>query len=263
MPSSPYVSYATYDDEASGLSFQPKTALKQSGVSAKSDWKINDAVRSEVILSYRKFNGQFATDADQSPINEQTVDGRQAFQSRTAEARFSGRAFDKLDWTVGAFYLNARFHSDQTVSIPALLFAGSYNGAIAAGQSVAQAEATAANFIENIARFLVNGHNITDSENKSAFAHGVYDLTDKLSLDGRCALFEGRQERALRQHHRPHDAGHVRQPLRLEGRRRLQVHRHVARIRFGGDGLSPAVVQSASVPAHPVREGGWRGSEVL
>ena len=43
-------------------------------------------MRSEVILSYRKFNGQFATDADQSPLNEQTVDGRQAFQSRTAEA---------------------------------------------------------------------------------------------------------------------------------------------------------------------------------
>jgi iron complex outermembrane receptor protein len=182
VPANRFVSYATYDDPASGLSFQPKTALKQSGVSAKSDWNINDAVRSEVILSYRKFNGQFATDADQGPINEQTVDGRQAFQSRTAEARFSGRALDKLDWTVGAFYLNARFHSDQTVSIPALLFAGSYGNAIAAGQTVPEAEASAADFIENVARFLVNGHNITDSENKSAFAHGVYDLTDRLSL---------------------------------------------------------------------------------
>jgi iron complex outermembrane receptor protein len=183
VPSSPYVSYATYDDPASGLSFQPKTSLEQSGVSAKSDWNINDAVRSEVILSYRKFNGQFATDADQAPINEQTVDGRQAFQSRTAEARFSGRAFDKLDWTVGAFYLNARFHSDQTVSIPALIFAGVYGGAIAGGATVAEAEAIGAGVIESgNARFLVNGHNITDSENKSAFAHGVYELTDKLSL---------------------------------------------------------------------------------
>ena len=38
--------------------------------------------------------------------------------------------------------------------------------------------------IEGPARFLVNGHNITDSENKSAFAHGVYSLTDKLSFTG-------------------------------------------------------------------------------
>ena len=182
VPSNPYVSYATYDDPASGLKFEPKTSLKQSGVSAKSDWKINDAVRSEVIVSYRKFSGQFATDADQSPVNEQTVDGRQAFQSRTAEARFSGRAFDKLDWTVGAFYLNARFHSDQTVSLPALIFAGVYGGAIAGGASVADAEAAGANVIDNLARFLVNGHNITDSENKSVFAHGVYSLTDKLSV---------------------------------------------------------------------------------
>src|SRR6185503_298445 len=106
----------------------------------------------------------------------------QAFQSRTAEARFSGRAFDKVDWTVGGFFLNARFHSDQTVSLPALIFAGVYNGAIAGGASVANAEAAAAAVIEGPARFLVNGHNITDSENKSAFAHGVYDLTDKLSL---------------------------------------------------------------------------------
>ena len=185
VPSNRYVSYATYDDPASGLKFDPKTALKQSGVSAKSDWKINDAVRSEVIVSYRKFDGQFATDADQSPVNEQTVDGRQSFQSRTAEARFSGRLFDKMDWTVGAFYLNARFHSDQTVSIPALIFAGAYAGALAVpGTTVAQAEAQAAAVIDGPARFLVNGHNITDSENKSAFAHVVYDLTDKLSVTG-------------------------------------------------------------------------------
>ena len=182
VPSSPYVSYATYDDPKSGLKFEPKTALKQSGVSAKSDWKINDAVRSEVIVSYRKFDGQFATDADQSPVNEQTVDGRQNFQSRTAEVRFSGRLFDKLDWTTGAFYLNADFHSGQTVSIPALIFAGAYAGRITAGDTVAQAEAFAANVIENGARFLVNGNNITDSENKSVFAHGVYELTDQLSF---------------------------------------------------------------------------------
>ena len=182
VPSNPFVSYATYDDPKSGLKFEPKTALKQSGVSAKSDWKINDAVRSEVILSYRKFDGQFATDADQSPVNEQTVDGRQNFQSRTAEVRFSGRLFDRLDWTTGAFYLNANFHSGQTVSIPALIFAGVYAGRLAAGDTVPQAEAFAANVIENGARFLVNGNNITDSENKSVFAHGVYDFTDKLSF---------------------------------------------------------------------------------
>ncbi len=182
VPSDPFTSYATYDDTRSGLKFEPKTSLKQSGVSSKADWKINDLVRAELIASYREFDGQFATDADQSPVNEQTVDGRQTFDSRTAEARFSGRLADKVDWTVGGFYYKGNFQSAQTVSIPAFIFAGVYGGAIAGGATVAEAEAAGANVIENFARFLVNGNNITKSENKSAFGHAVYDLTDKLSF---------------------------------------------------------------------------------
>jgi iron complex outermembrane receptor protein len=182
VPNDPFVTYATYDDPRSGLKFEPKTALEQSGVSSKADWNINQQVRAELILSYREFEGQFATDADQAPINEQTVDGRQKFDSRSAELRFSGRLMDRLDWTVGGFYYKGDFTSGQTVSIPALIFAGVYNGALAGGATVAQAEAAGAAVIENAARFLVNGNNNTKSENRSAFAHGVYDLTDKLSF---------------------------------------------------------------------------------
>src|SRR5262249_6504667 len=66
----------------------------------------------------------------------------------------------------------------------ALIFAGAYAGRLAAGDTVAQAEAAAAAVINGGARFLVNGNNITKSENKSAFAHAVYDLTDQLSVTG-------------------------------------------------------------------------------
>jgi iron complex outermembrane receptor protein len=182
VPSSPFTTYATYDDPASGLAFSPQTALEQRGVSTKADWKIAEALRAELILSYREFEGQFATDADQSPVNEQTVDGRQDFDSSSAELRFSGRIADRVDWTTGLFYYDGEFHSSQTVSIPALIFAGVYNGAIAGGASIADAEAIAASVIETGARFLVNGNNITASKNKSAFAHAVYDVTDKLSF---------------------------------------------------------------------------------
>ncbi len=220
------MSYATYDDPASGLKFEPKTALEQSGVSGKADWKITEAVRSELILSYRKFDGQFATDADQSPINEQTVDGRQNFQSRTAELRFSGRLFDKTDWTSGVFYLNQTFNSGQTVSIPALIFAGAYANALAAGQTVAQAETSAAAVIDGGARFLVNGNNQTKSENKSVFAHTVTNLTDQLSMtigaryskDDKDEHFDNSIVRTV--------AGYLGQSLRLEGGLRLPVHRH-------------------------------------
>jgi iron complex outermembrane receptor protein len=184
LPSNPYNSFATYADSRSGLQFKPTTALEQSGISAKADWGISELVRAELILSYREFEGQFATDADQSPINEQTVDGRQDFDSRTAELRFSGRLADAVDWTMGGFYYKGKFRSGQTVSIPAFIFSGVYNGAIANGATVAEAEAAGAAVIESAARFLVNGNNFTESENNSAFAHAVWDLTDKLSVTG-------------------------------------------------------------------------------
>ena len=154
VPNDIYTSYATYSDPDSGIRFKPQTALQQWGFSGKAEWNINQDVRMEAILAYRKFTGAFATDADQSPLGEQTVDGRQYFREFTGEVRFSGRAFDRLDWTVGYFHYDGRFRSGQQVSIPA--------------------------FVPG--PFLVNGLNITDSENNSGFAHGVYDITDKLSL---------------------------------------------------------------------------------
>jgi iron complex outermembrane receptor protein len=197
VPKNRFVSYATYMDPKSGLAFSPKTSLTQDGVSGKMDWKITQDVRMELIGSYREFEGRFATDADQGPLNEQTVDGRPLFNSRSAELRFSGRLFDKADWTVGGFVYNGHFHNAQVVSIPALIFAGVYGNvfnsiagtppstdpAVLAAANAA-AEAAGANVINNVAKFLVNGNNLTDSENRSAFMHVVYDLTDKLSITG-------------------------------------------------------------------------------
>jgi iron complex outermembrane recepter protein len=149
-----YTSYATYSDPALGFSFRPETALQQEGVSAKAEWQFAENALAELILSYRDFEGHFATDADGSPYNEQTVDGIQNFDSTTAELRFSGRAFDRMNWTVGVFYLDSQFDTSQQVSIPAFV----------------------------PAPFLVNGFNKTGAENKSGFAHLVFDLTEKLSL---------------------------------------------------------------------------------
>jgi iron complex outermembrane recepter protein len=150
-----YTTYANYSDPVLGFSFRPETALTQQGFSAKAEWGFAENALAELILSYRDFEGHFATDADGSPYNEQTVDGIQNFDSTTAELRFSGRAFDRLDWTVGAFYLDSQFDTSQQVSIPAFV----------------------------PAPFLVNGFNKTGAENKSGYAHFVFDVTERLSLN--------------------------------------------------------------------------------
>jgi iron complex outermembrane receptor protein len=173
LSKSPYVSYATYSDPKSGLSFNPQTSVSQWGVSGTADWKINDQVSMKTILAYHEFNGAFATDADGSPLNEQTVDGRQHFYNYQAEVRFSGRLMDRLDWTVGYFHLTDKFRSGQTVSIPAVSLS-IFHDALGIPYSVANG------IIDSgTGRYLVNGLNIAKSENNSGFAHAVFDLTDK------------------------------------------------------------------------------------
>jgi iron complex outermembrane receptor protein len=154
IPRDIYTTYATYDDPVIGIAFTPRTAISEEALSGKAEWKITDSVLAEFIVAYSEFESQFSTDADGSPYNEQTVDGRQNFDAKTAELRFSGRAMDRLDWTVGAFYYEGDFTSGQQVSLPA--------------------------FVPG--PFLVNGLNNTQSENTSAFAHGVFDISDRLSV---------------------------------------------------------------------------------
>ena len=154
VPDSPYVSYATYQDPVTGFTTNPKTAFSDASGSAKANIHITDQLLLEIIGSYSKFNGQFATDSDQSPYSVQLVDGIQDVNAKTGEVRLSGTAAEKLDWTVGAFWYKGDFTNSQQVSIPA--------------------------FVPNA--LLVNGQNTTSSENLSGFAHGVFHLTDRWSL---------------------------------------------------------------------------------
>lgn len=154
LPPDIYKSYATYSDPDFGIAFDPVTAIESWGVSGKIDWTYSEQLRFEAIIANRELESQFATDADQSPLGEQTVDGRQSIEAFTAEFRVSGRVMDRLDYTIGFFHYDGTFRTAQQVSIPA--------------------------FVPG--PFLVNGLNITDSENNSVFGHGVYDITDRIAL---------------------------------------------------------------------------------
>lgn len=189
VPDSPYTTYATYDDPKSGLAYKPVNDLQQQGMSGKVDWRMTDQVRMELIGAYRKFEGEFSADVDGSPINLQTVDGAQDFDARSVELRFSGRLLDRADWTVGGFYYKGHFDNTKTASLPAFAFAGVYGGIVGNPPStdpavIAAAEAAGANVVENVARLVLDSHNVTDSENRSAFTHVVYELTERFSMTG-------------------------------------------------------------------------------
>jgi iron complex outermembrane receptor protein len=165
VPTNRYDSYATFQDTYSGLSFPPQNALNQKGVAGTADWKINDYVDAKLILAWRNWNGRFATDQDDSPMDVSVVDGVQAFTYRTVELRFSGDWLDKkLNWTVGAFYYDGDSNSAQSVNLPG---AGNLQNYLADPHANA---------------LLVNGLDVGNFQNYSFFVHTVYKLLDNLRL---------------------------------------------------------------------------------
>jgi iron complex outermembrane receptor protein len=175
-PPDRFTTYATYDDQRSGLSFKPETSVEKWDVSANLQWNINEKLTSTLILSYTDIDSRFATDADGSPLNVQTVDGTQPIQARTAELRFNGTTFnDNLDWTLGAFIYNSHATNTQTVSIPALsLFLDQFLAGVPIPTAVANIDSTVRSF--------VNAKNVHQLENQSAYAHGVLKLNDHFDV---------------------------------------------------------------------------------
>jgi iron complex outermembrane receptor protein len=155
VPDDIYTSYATYQDPVTGFTTNPQTSFEQQAFSAKANIRFSDTALLELIGSYSKYDGAFATDTDQSPFSLQLVDGIQDVDAKTFEVRFSSTIGDLLDWTVGAFWYKGEFTNSQQVSIPA--------------------------FVPTA--LLVNGQNTTSSENLSGFAHTVWHFGDKLSLN--------------------------------------------------------------------------------
>jgi iron complex outermembrane recepter protein len=154
VPDDIYTSYATYQDPVTGFTTNPTTSYEQESLSAKANIHFSDTMHLVLIGSYNKVDGAFATDSDQSPYSVQLVDGIQRVDTKTLEARLSGAIGDNFDYTFGAFWYKGDFTNSQQVSIPA--------------------------FVPTA--LLVNGKNTTSSENLSGFAHGVFHLSDKLSL---------------------------------------------------------------------------------
>jgi iron complex outermembrane recepter protein len=166
LPPNPFITYATYSDPRSGLAFKPETEYESRSASARADWGITEGVDMALILAYADITSTLVSDADGSPINVQSTSGVQTIDYYTAELRFSGRAFDRMDWTVGGFYYDGESVNNQVVSIPFLGFV--------------------ANFppfpFDDPSQQFVNTDNVHENNNESVFAHVVFDVTDKFAV---------------------------------------------------------------------------------
>jgi len=175
IPSNMYTSFATYNDPQSGLTFNPRSGLEKESYSAKLSWKLSDTMSLTAIGAYSNLTAQLSTDADASPMNLQVAAGQQDFRWSTGEVRLNGRAFDRTDWTVGAFYYSGNAANRQAVSFPPILW-GIFRNVVGLPPAVA------VSITEASPNVSVNAQNIADAESYAGFLHTVTDLTDRLSM---------------------------------------------------------------------------------
>jgi len=167
LPPNPFVTFATYNDPRSGLTFKPETEYESRSATARADWGITDGIDMALILAYADITSTLVSDADGSPINVQSTSGVQTIDYTTVELRFSGRAFDRMDWTVGGFYYDGESVNNQVVSIPFLGFVANFPNPVP---------------LDDPSRPFVNTDNVHENNNESAFAHVVFDITDQFAV---------------------------------------------------------------------------------
>ncbi|MEO6185682.1 MAG: TonB-dependent receptor [Steroidobacteraceae bacterium] len=151
----PFTTFAYPVDPIGGKSFPPGQYSTAWGSTGKLQYAFNENVRLNMITSYRTYQIDWMGDGDQMPIDLNHTYNLQGHKQKTIEARLSGEAFnDKLDWTSGLYYYDAKSVLGGYVTLPAFA-------------------AILPNFNEND-RF--------STKSKSVFVHGGYHFTDAFSL---------------------------------------------------------------------------------
>lgn len=166
IPPNPFVTYATYDDPNSSVEVNNHPYTDKWTLSGRGEWEINSDLTATAILSYTDIYSTLATDADGSPLNMQVVDGVSDINFITAELRFNGRLWDKMDWTIGGFFYDGKADNWQMVSIPflSLILDG--------------VPPTVGNMP------FVNANNLHTNRNESGFGHVVYDFNGRMTFNG-------------------------------------------------------------------------------
>jgi iron complex outermembrane receptor protein len=147
------------------LALTPIDPIDAWGVSDNLTWKIADHYTLTSITGYRRYSGVYSIQVGGSPFPAQLLDDTWSHRQFTEEVRLNGTSFEKLDWTVGGYYY------DQ------LAYFGGLKLLNPGAQTV-----NAAGVVTASNETIFTGSDPIPSKSKSGFVHGVYRLTDPLSL---------------------------------------------------------------------------------
>ena len=162
VTNNPYSSYATYQDPVSGVSVtNPQSDNFEYGITGVVDWDPTHGIHVKSITAYRNSSGT-ANQTEPLPVSplgpETTILNHHQFSEELDISGTLPLLGRDLDWTVGGYYFRGESRQQGFTVLSYLLpLLGSYN-------------------------FQTNDP--ASDNDYSGFLHGVYHVTDKLSLEG-------------------------------------------------------------------------------
>ena len=171
----PYTSYSRYGTSPVDGRFVPnENNLDHWGVSSTLDADLAPMVHLKAVTGYRRWRNEFGR-SDASPLgNSPTFDDTRHNQF-TEEVQLTGTVFDKLDYAFGGFYYRAY---DRNTGFDALWPTPPGLPALPAGSF----QSPTVPFLNGLGLY---DHDLDDhqtTKDYAFFAHGIYHLTDQLSL---------------------------------------------------------------------------------
>jgi iron complex outermembrane recepter protein len=151
-PNDPYVNYATYTDPRSGLTITPNQTVKSRGMSLNLNWKLSDALNLQSITAYRRYVSGFGDDQSASPIPLAMLYQTMTHNQTSQELRLNGKAGTRLDYTLGAFYIDEYTGHDARVDLGYVGFD------------------------------FIHGPDPVDAKTSAVFAHGILHVTDRFDV---------------------------------------------------------------------------------
>jgi iron complex outermembrane recepter protein len=160
-----YSSYSTTCQPLTGICNDNIQGTDATNYSAKADYRFNDKLSLKVIAAANLNGGVGTNNPDISPLGFNMDQVFFETDQYTAEARLNGMSFgDRLDWVTGVFYMDSENHLSGNINIPSVIF---------------------------------TQDDYFTTKSLSAFMHGNYKLTERLSLSAGLRFAEDEKTAAL------------------------------------------------------------------
>jgi iron complex outermembrane recepter protein len=154
----PYSNYATFNNPFSGLTYSNTNPQTMWNITGKLDWQLPGHMNLTSISGYHNQEGTIEEYKD-GPIPINMVQNTIRYEAYSEEARLNGSNFgDRFEWTAGLYY----FHGEGTQKGDVDLLASQIGPFFGVHELL---------------------YSPTTDRNESVYLHGLYHLTEQLSIE--------------------------------------------------------------------------------